>query len=100
CPYTPTTECGYSNATGINERGQIAGWSTATDGSLHAVLWENGTIRDLWKAPDASLGNLWDYWAWSFLAVINDEGQVAGSRLGDAFFWSGGSVWSLGSLGG
>jgi len=95
CISRPHEDCGEATATGINERGQITGWSTAADGSMHAVLWENGTIKDLWTEPDSSGWTRWVRWA-----VINDAGQVAGSGNGQSFFWSNGSVRSLGSLGG
>lgn len=95
CSDSPDRKCGNATATGINESVQIAGWSSAADGSMHAVLWENGTIKDLWMEPDSSTWTRWDRWS-----VINDAGQVAGSGNGEAFFWSAGSVQSLGSLGG
>lgn len=95
CRSSPDKRCGTATATGINENGQIAGWSTAADGFMHAVLWANGTIKDLWTEPDSSTGNRWRRWAF-----INDAGQIAGSGNGEGFFWSGGSVRSLGSLGG
>jgi probable HAF family extracellular repeat protein len=32
-------------ATGINARGQVAGWSTTASAKLRAVLWQHGTIN-------------------------------------------------------
>jgi probable HAF family extracellular repeat protein len=37
-----------------NERGQVVGWSDTDSGSLHAVLWEAGTMQDL-----GTLGGRW-----------------------------------------
>lgn len=90
CPQYPDRICGNSSATSINESGQVVGYSTAADGSFHAVLWENATIRDLWTEPAGSTGG----------SLINDRGQVAGSAGGEGFFWSSGTLRLLGSLGG
>jgi probable HAF family extracellular repeat protein len=38
----------YSNAFAINDKGEIAGWSTvAGDTTVHAVLWRKGNVIDL-----------------------------------------------------
>jgi probable HAF family extracellular repeat protein len=92
CRTYPDRNCSYANALSINESGQVTGYSTAADGSVHAVLWENGKVRDLWK-PTGS-----DPYPWR--GVINDAGQVAGSSSGEAFVWSDGQLYALGSLGG
>ncbi len=77
----------YSLASGINERGDVAGESEG-----HAVLWQHGRIIDL--------GNLGGY---SFAADINERGEVVGSSsLGDgtthAFLWRRGRMVDLGAL--
>jgi probable HAF family extracellular repeat protein len=66
----------FSGALGINNRGQIVGYST--DGrTSHAFLYENGTMIDLGTLPgDGS----------SFANGINERGQVVGdsyNRFGD-----------------
>lgn len=43
-----------SFAWGINERGQMVGWSgfdTARPALFHAALWEDGAVRDLGTLP-------------------------------------------------
>lgn len=93
CRMYPDRNCGYAFATSINESGQVVGFSTAADGSLHAVRWETAAIRDIWTVPAVPTSSTWR-------AVINDRGQVAGSANGDGFFWSSGTLRTLGSLGG
>ena len=61
----------YSEAFGINERGQIMGisgmWTDDCNaGECNAVLWENGTIRDL-GVPMTS---------WGLPSGINNRGQI------------------------
>lgn len=38
---------GYDRATGINRKGQIAGWLTRADTKTGPVLWDHGTLVDL-----------------------------------------------------
>jgi probable HAF family extracellular repeat protein len=107
----------FSFAEAINQRGQIAGVSENGQIDLafgnpqfHAVLWENGIVRDL-----GTLGGMS-----SFASSINDQGQVTGVALnnvpdslsilgsGDGttstqtrgFLWQNGKMHDLGSLGG
>jgi probable HAF family extracellular repeat protein len=37
----------FSEAFGINERGQVVGYSQTANGDIHAFLWQNGTMTDL-----------------------------------------------------
>ena len=93
CELFPNQLCGASMALGINEERQVVGFSTAVDGTFHAVLWDGGAVRDLWQIPagyDDGSGRI----------VINDAGQVAGSHGGEGFFWANGIAHTLGSLGG
>src|SRR5262249_27086931 len=63
-------------ATAINDNGQIVGISGICDQAVgrhsakHAVLWENGTVTDIY--PDAPAP-----W-WNTPTVINQRGDVAG----------------------
>jgi probable HAF family extracellular repeat protein len=91
-------------ATAINNRGQIVGWSDTRpvgNGVAHAFLWEEGKMRDL-----GTLGG-----ERSEAVAINDHGQVVGwSETGatgnyeypirHAFLWENGKMIDLGTLGG
>ena len=85
-----------AEAMGINEKGQIVGYSGMGDDPQpvgRSFLWQNGVMNDL--------GSLGDGWA----EGINDKGQVVGwsySEHGDphAFLWQNGVMTDLGTLGG
>jgi probable HAF family extracellular repeat protein len=64
-----------STAAGINNVGQIVGYSNDAAGHLRAVLWQNGTMIELSTlAPDFA-GSL-------VLATdINDFGQITGRGI-------------------
>jgi probable HAF family extracellular repeat protein len=91
----------YSQAIGINDRGQITGYANTVGGDGHAFFWTpsmpngaNGTMQDLGTLGGASsTGN-----------SINSEGQVAGyaytnATVYHAFFYDG-AMHDLGTLGG
>ncbi|MBI4845938.1 MAG: PEP-CTERM sorting domain-containing protein [Candidatus Omnitrophica bacterium] len=89
-----------SVATGINNSGQVVGYSATRLDSYfsynHAFLWENGIMKDL--------GTLADYESWA--KGINNSGQVTGMSSMDirgplyAFSWENGTMRGLGTLGG
>jgi len=85
----------YDEALGINQHGDIAGFSGSGSGSEHIAVWRHGTATDL-----GTLGGTWgDGYA------INDRGQVVGlsataSGAPDAFLWDGGNLLDLGTLAG
>jgi probable HAF family extracellular repeat protein len=97
CTNFGSGDCSSALAMHINAAGQIVGTSTDSAGANHFVIWENGGIHDLGLAP--TVAGLYEP-AFSARAFINDRGQVAASAGGQGFFWNGGSLESIGSLGG
>ena len=82
-----------SGARGINDRGQIVGYSRGVDGNDHAVLWENDTIVDL-----GLLGG-----TQAVASDINESGQIVGiSNTSDgswhAFLYDQGQMYDLNDL--
>jgi probable HAF family extracellular repeat protein len=87
----------YSTATGLNNRSQVAGFSTLTgDLTQHAFLWDQEGIKDLGTLGGSS----------SETFALNDRGEVVGRSLmvGDqalhAFLWKHGAMTDLGALAG
>ena len=85
-----------SSASGINNRGQIVGYSSTADGLVHAFLHAGGAMTDLGTMG----GN------YSSAYGINNSGQVVGystppaGMYGHANLWSGVAITDLGTLGG
>jgi probable HAF family extracellular repeat protein len=86
-------------ATGVNNLGQVAGYtSDASFSPLHAFLWDNGTFTDLGTVGGAT----------SQALGINDTGQVVGlseispqNHVYHAFLWdSTNGMQDLGTFGG
>jgi probable HAF family extracellular repeat protein len=81
-------------ATGINDSGQIVGYTDINGNPIHAFLYERGEMkdaRDLGTLNSNSTTRAWD---------INNQSQVVGQSGSKAFFWSSnGGIKDLGSLG-
>lgn len=79
----------------MNEAGQVVGWSQTAD-SVHAFLWEQGTMRDLGILPQGS---------YSRAHAINRYGLVVGTADFDdeidavhAVLWIDGKIVDLNTL--
>ena len=71
-----------SYATGINENGQVVGYSYGLDrGSYRyrAFTWDNGALADLNGLIDPALG-----WALNVANAVNDQGQIVGLGINAA----------------
>ena len=86
---------GTTQAYGINEAGQVVGYSTAASLKYHAFLWDNGMMIDLGTLPTGST---------SRALGLNDNGQVvgfafdgsvAGGADNHAFLWENGVMTDL-----
>jgi probable HAF family extracellular repeat protein len=69
----------YSNALGINERGQVVGYSITAGGNTHACLFENGMVTDLGTLPGDNF---------SEATGITESGQIAGNSTSHAILWT------------
>jgi probable HAF family extracellular repeat protein len=86
---------GLSQASDINDRGQIVGRSSTADGGIHPFLWDKGVMIDV-MPPGDNFGSA---------QGINAKGQVVGGSLSPtghylAFLWDDGVWTELGNLGG
>ena len=97
----------FSQAWSINAKGQIAGYSSGTGFSAHAVLWDRGVISDLGTLP---CGTPPCNFAGSAAEGINVHGQIAGysfyyagaqtsaNFVRHAVLWDHGTITDLGVL--
>jgi probable HAF family extracellular repeat protein len=87
----------YSYATGINDAGQVVGYShTIGNAAYYATLWNKAIASNLGTLPGG---------AYSDARAINNAGDVAGysytvSGTHHATLWSGTTATDLGTLGG
>jgi probable HAF family extracellular repeat protein len=86
----------FSEATGINQRGDVVGYSTTRHKTQDAFLWRHGKMIDLGTLGGSS----------SFPASVNNRDQVVGASdtpgntTTHAFLWQRGKMTDLGALGG
>lgn len=86
----------YSRANAINDQAQIVGHSDDASGLYHALLWENGQLRDLGSFnPTGGFG--------ASAANINELGQIVGTASSEpgfsrAFLWQRGILTDLNDL--
>lgn len=91
CDARPDISCGAADATDINNNGVVAGWSTDSSGYGHAVVWTNGTIRDLGRGWGIAINDAGD--------VLVSRGEV-NDRSDGPSLWHGDTAIPIGSLGG
>jgi probable HAF family extracellular repeat protein len=87
-----------SGAYGINNSGQVVGYSYPSGGPMHAVLWDNGALIDI-KTGGAIPFN--------YASAINEAGQVLcnlgpGSHVSGRcpYLWQDGNITYIGECGG
>lgn len=89
----------YSQASGINQFGQVVGWADSSNKIKHAVLWQGGMIKDLGLLQDNA----------TQATKINNRGTVVGYSSVDvagysqpvpqhAFVWKNGVMRDLNKL--
>lgn len=92
--------CGGGSAADINNSGVAVGTTSDTSWGSHAVMWSNGTIRDLGRGQAIAINEAGDIIGYTQQPILNDQGEV--SRYGGdvATFWDAGVRTAIGSLGG
>ena len=64
-----------SAAYGLNDAGQVVGWSEAVDGN-HAFLWDDGQMIDLGSGTAVDINNAGQIVGWSNRASIWSDGVL------------------------
>jgi probable HAF family extracellular repeat protein len=86
---------GFSEATDVNNRDEVVGFSGVAGGAVHAFLWRRGIMTDLGVLPGGDN---------SYARAINDRGDIVGSSAVapdngalHAFRWRNGVLTDLGA---
>jgi probable HAF family extracellular repeat protein len=74
-----------SSATGINDRGQVVGFSNTASADTHAFLFENGAMVDLGTLPGGRSSRAFG---------INNRGQVVGSSSSATSPFNHAALWT------
>lgn len=93
CPCSFNVRYGTSAMNGVNDSGEVVGWSETVRGSwvLHAAQWRSGALQDF--------GGGGGDWSVSHVFAINNAGQMAGDyaqnagQLGTNTFDRQASLW-------
>ena len=89
-----TDHRGFGQALGVNERGQIVGFTYTEGAGYHAVLWDGATSTELPFGVPAT---------GAFAYAVYDAGQIVGFLSSylplRAVLWDDGTVLELGTLG-
>ena len=80
---------GEATAVGINNAGQVAGFTATFNGPTHAAIWNGATEIDVSSNYNSSEAH-----------AINNAGRVVGIGPDHAFLWDGATTIDLGTLGG
>ncbi len=84
-----------SVATGVNNSGQVSGWSEVTESLNHPLIWYEGAITDI--DPNAPCCS-------NYTSSINNSGEVVGQRAGvgtiGVIWLPDGQLVELGTIGG
>jgi probable HAF family extracellular repeat protein len=87
----------YDAATAINASGEVAGNAQTVTGAKHAVLWKDGTARDLGLLPRGDYSSARDI---NDLGDVVGEANAASNAKPHAFIWHQGRMRRLADLDG
>jgi probable HAF family extracellular repeat protein len=95
----PSLGGGFTNASAINDAGQIVGWSLNADFIVHAVLWApDGSIRDLGTLPHDSHSSALFINAAGNITGRSEHDLPDGAQFFTTFFWTpAGGMFDIGA---